>query len=191
MHSSIETRYPFLDEQVFDFLARNRSAHEDEGFGDKHSSACWASVICPSRSPGRKAMFRAPFDSFTRASASVCRATVQPESLRKTGYFDVEAVQHWRKAFTQMASVGRSASRRDGARRRPVHAALASQFIDASLADVSFEPAMDRADAMRSLSRYLVADKIRGKAKNSFSRGACSRGLTGRALARSKLRAKH
>ena len=48
-------------------------------------------------------MFRAPFDSFhiDKLPAFVDQL-FSPESLRRTGYFDVQAVGHWRKAFKEM-----------------------------------------------------------------------------------------
>src|SRR5207237_596066 len=54
----------------------------------------------------RKAMFRAPFDSFfDAAGASVppyVEQLLSEESLRRTGYFDVAAVQHWRERFRSL-----------------------------------------------------------------------------------------
>ena len=65
---------------------------------------------------------------------------LSPESLRRTGYFDPEAVIHWRKAYRRF---------RDGSLyRTSVELGLAAvtstqlwhqTFIDSSLADVPFE----------------------------------------------------
>jgi len=162
MHSSIETLIRFSTNKVFDFLP-DRSAHEDEGFGDSTSSACWPSVICPSRSlaPVRRCSALRSTAS-TRASRQRLSSNFQPESLRKTGYFDVEAVQHWRKAFTQMRVVGRSASPSRWARRRPVHASFGISSSSTRALPTCRSSRDGPGRRMRSLSRYLVADKIKG-----------------------------
>ena len=139
MHNSVETRYPFLDEEVFAFLARIDPRMKMKGFGDKHILRLLAERYLPKRIAWRrKAMFRAPFDSFhSERMPAFVEQLFSPESLRKTGYFDVEAVQHWRKAFKLM---------RPGATQRTsVEMGLAGvlstqlwhqMFIDGSLADV-------------------------------------------------------
>ncbi len=48
-------------------------------------------------------MFRAPFDSFHIAEPpAFVEQLFSPESLQRSGYFDAEAVRHWRKAFKEM-----------------------------------------------------------------------------------------
>lgn len=104
MHNSIETRYPFLDDDIFAFLARIDPRMKMKGFGDKHILRLLAERYLPKQIAWRrKAMFRAPFDSFhsDRPPAFV-EQLFSPESLRKSGYFDVESVLHWRKAFKDM-----------------------------------------------------------------------------------------
>ena len=45
-------------------------------------------------------MFRAPFDGFHLDSAPpFVDQLLSDESLKRTGYFDPAAVQHWRKAY--------------------------------------------------------------------------------------------
>jgi len=45
-------------------------------------------------------MFRAPFDSFhLEAAPPFVDQLLSPESLSRTGYFDVAAVTHWRKHY--------------------------------------------------------------------------------------------
>jgi asparagine synthase (glutamine-hydrolysing) len=147
MHSSVETRYPFLDEDVVAFLARIDPRMKMRGFGDKRILRLMAERYLPRETAWRKkAMFRAPFDSFhsDRPPAFV-EQLFSPESLRKTSYFDVEAVTHWRHAFKQM---------RHGTQRTSVEMGLAGVlstqlwhqlFIDSSLADVNIEK-MSRID---------------------------------------------
>ena len=108
MNSSVETRYPFLDEEVFAFLAKLDPRLKLRGLHDKyilrHVAARWLPREIAFR---RKAMFRAPFDSFHLEQAPpFVEQLLSDESLRKTGYFDVEAVRHWRTAFRQLWSRG-------------------------------------------------------------------------------------
>ncbi len=102
MNSSVETRYPFLDESVFRFLAKVPPAYKLRGlFRDKYLLRRVAERWLPhSIAQRRKAMFRAPFDSFhlDRVPAFV-EQLLSEESLRKTGYFNVESVRHWRRAY--------------------------------------------------------------------------------------------
>jgi asparagine synthase (glutamine-hydrolysing) len=101
MHSSVETRYPFLDEDVFAFLARLHPRWKMRGLRDKYILRLLGERYLPREIAWRrKAMFRAPLDSFlTRSSQPVPRFVDQllsEESLRKTGWFNVRAVQFWR-----------------------------------------------------------------------------------------------
>jgi asparagine synthase (glutamine-hydrolysing) len=99
MHSSVETRYPFLDEEVFAFLAPLHPRWKLHGFRDKHLLRELAGRWLPPEVARRpKAMFRAPFDSFHRVGAPLwVDQLLSPESLRKTGYFRPEAVEYWRR----------------------------------------------------------------------------------------------
>jgi asparagine synthase (glutamine-hydrolysing) len=101
MNSSVETRYPFLDEDVFNFLARLHPRWKMRGFKDKYLLRLVAERWLPKEIAWRrKAMFRAPFDSFHLEQAPpYVRQLVSEEALRKTGYFDPQAVAHWRKAY--------------------------------------------------------------------------------------------
>src|SRR4029079_2170880 len=65
MNSSVETRYPFLDEEVFDFLARLHPLWKMRGLQDKLILRYLAERWVPrSIAWRRKAMFRAPLDGF-------------------------------------------------------------------------------------------------------------------------------
>jgi asparagine synthase (glutamine-hydrolysing) len=104
MHSSVETRYPFLDEDVFDFLARLHPRWKLHGLQDKYILRVLADRWLPRTiSRRRKAMFMAPFDSFhLEPGLPFVEQLLSQESLSKTGYFEPEAVRHWRQAFRQM-----------------------------------------------------------------------------------------
>jgi asparagine synthase (glutamine-hydrolysing) len=139
MHSSVETRYPFLDEDVFAFLAGLAPRWKMKGFGDKHLLRLLAErYLPPSIAWRRKAMFRAPLDSFhIDKPPTFVEQLFSRESLRKTGYFDVEAVGHWRQAFKQM---GRHSAQRL-ALEMGLAGVLSTQlwhhlYIDASLAEL-------------------------------------------------------
>jgi asparagine synthase (glutamine-hydrolysing) len=101
MHSAVETRYPFLDEEVFAFLARLHPRWKLRGLQDKYLLRLLAERWLPRAIAWRpKAMFLAPFDSFHAAAApAFVDQLLSEESLRRTGYFEPAAVQHWRRAF--------------------------------------------------------------------------------------------
>jgi asparagine synthase (glutamine-hydrolysing) len=104
MHSSVEVRYPFLDEDVFDFLAKLHPRWKLRGFRDKHLLRLLAERWLPPSIYRRgKVIFRAPLDSFhIDPEPPFVGQLLSEESLRRTGYFDIAAVRHWRKAFRQM-----------------------------------------------------------------------------------------
>jgi asparagine synthase (glutamine-hydrolysing) len=104
MHSSVEVRYPFLDEDVFDFTAKLHPRWKLRGLRDKHLLRLLAERWLPREVARRqKVIFRAPLDSFhLDPEPPFVRQLLSEESLRRTGYFDVQAVHHWRKAFRQM-----------------------------------------------------------------------------------------
>ncbi len=138
MNSSVETRYPFLDEDVFAFLARLHPRWKLRGLRDKFILRHLAKRWIPKEIAWRpKAMFRAPFDGFHGALPNFVDQLLSPESLAKTGYFDADAVRHWRQHFRQL---------RGGAYARTMIemglvGVIATQlwhhtFIDGSLADM-------------------------------------------------------
>jgi asparagine synthase (glutamine-hydrolysing) len=139
MHSSVETRYPFLDEEVFAFFARLHPRWKLRGFRDKYVLRRLSERWIPRRIAWRpKAMFRAPFDSFhTDQAGGFVEQLLSDESLRKTGYFDPAAVHHWRKAFREFRA---NSSQRTSVEMGLV-GVLATQlwhhiYIDPSLADL-------------------------------------------------------
>lgn len=102
MHSSVEVRYPFLDEDVFDFLAKlDPDQWKLHRFRDKHLLRLLGERWLPSSIVNRrKVIFRAPLDSFhLDPEPEFVKQLVSEESLRRTGYFDVAEVTRWRKEF--------------------------------------------------------------------------------------------
>ena len=139
MHSSVEVRYPFLDEDVFAFTARLNPRWKMRGFRDKHLLRLVAERWLPPDVARRhKVIFRAPLDSFhIDPEPPFVAQLLSEESLRRTGYFDVAAVRHWRKAFRQM----RAGSLPRLSVEMGLAAVVATQlwhhlFIDGSLADL-------------------------------------------------------
>jgi asparagine synthase (glutamine-hydrolysing) len=104
MNSSVEVRYPFLDEDVFDFTASLHPRWKLRGFRDKHLLRLLAERWVPPQVYKRgKVIFRAPLDSFhMEPEPPFVGQLLSEESLRRTGYFDVESVRHWRKAFRNL-----------------------------------------------------------------------------------------
>lgn len=139
MHSSVEVRYPFLDEDVFDLTARIHPRWKLRGLRDKHLLRLvgerW---LPPEIARRRKVIFRAPLDSFHMdPEPPFITQLLSEESLRRTGYFDVTAVHHWRKAFRQM----RAGSLPRLSVEMGLAAVVATQlwhhlFIDSTLADL-------------------------------------------------------
>ena len=139
MHSSVEMRYPFLDEEVFNFTARLHPRWKLRGFRDKHLLRLVAERwVPPEIYRRRKVIFRAPLDSFHMdPEPKFVGELLSEESLRRTGYFDVTAVRHWRKAFRQW----RPGSLPRLSVEMGLAAVVATQlwhhtFIDGSLADL-------------------------------------------------------
>jgi asparagine synthase (glutamine-hydrolysing) len=103
MHSSVEVRYPFLDEEVFAFLAKLHPRWKLRGFRDKYLLRLLAQRWLPPAVFRRgKVIFRAPLDSFHVQSAPFVEQLLSKESLERTGYFDAAAVRKWRVAYRQM-----------------------------------------------------------------------------------------
>ncbi len=108
MNSSVETRYPFLDEEVCGFLTRVDPRWKLSGLKDKILLRRVAERWLPKEIAWRrKAMFRAPFDSFHLDNAPpFVEQLLSQESLQRTGYFDIAAVTHWRQHFRGLTRLG-------------------------------------------------------------------------------------
>jgi asparagine synthase (glutamine-hydrolysing) len=139
MHSSVETRYPFLDDDVIGFLSRLHPRWKLRGLTDKYVLRLLAERWLPKSIAWRKkAMFRAPMDAFHLENAPpFVDQLLSEEALRKTGYFDPAAVKLWRSRLM--------ATRSGSATRTAVEMGLvgvtATQlwhqtFVDQTLADV-------------------------------------------------------
>jgi asparagine synthase (glutamine-hydrolysing) len=104
MHSSVEVRYPFLDEEVSAFLAKLHPRWKLRGLRDKHLLRLLAERWVPEPVFNRKkVIFRAPLDSFhIDPEPPFVGQLLSEDSLKHTGYFDVEGVRHWRKAYKAM-----------------------------------------------------------------------------------------
>jgi asparagine synthase (glutamine-hydrolysing) len=139
MNNSVETRYPFLDEAVVAFVSKLDPNWKLRGFREKALLRRVAGRWLPKEIAWRrKGMFRAPLTSFhIEPAPAYVDQLLSPESLRRTGYFNPEAVTHWRQAYRHL---------RDGSLyRTSVELGLAAvtstqlwhqTFIDSSLADV-------------------------------------------------------
>ena len=139
MHSSVEVRYPFLDEEVFDFTAKLHPRWKLRGFRDKHLLRLLGERWLPPSVVNRqKVIFRAPLNIFhIENEPAFVRDLLSEESLRRTGYFDVRQVQHWRQQFRKM----RVGSLPRLSVEMGLVAVVATQlwhhlYIDASLADL-------------------------------------------------------
>jgi asparagine synthase (glutamine-hydrolysing) len=114
MHSSVETRYPFLDEDVIAFMAKLHPRWKLRGLlKDKYIERKVAERWLPKDVAHRKKlMFRAPMDSWANVGAGATDRWIDevltPESIEKTGYFDYEAVT---AARHKLARGGRSLGR--------------------------------------------------------------------------------
>jgi asparagine synthase (glutamine-hydrolysing) len=106
MASSVENRYPFLDEEVISFCAKLHPRWKLRGIRrDKHLLRLMAARWLPREITQRpKAMFRAPFtDPFSAQAPAYIQQLLSEESLKKTGYFASPAVQQAR----QLAQAGK------------------------------------------------------------------------------------
>jgi asparagine synthase (glutamine-hydrolysing) len=104
MHSSVEVRYPFLDEDVFALTVKLHPRWKLRGFHDKYLLRLLAERWIPKSIARRgKVIFRAPLDSFHMDPEPPFVAQLLSEdSLRRTGYFDVSEVARWRKGFREL-----------------------------------------------------------------------------------------
>jgi asparagine synthase (glutamine-hydrolysing) len=136
--SGIEPRYPFLDREVFDFLAPLAPQWKLCGLTDKYLERQLAKRWLPNLLvAGRKSLLHAPLDAFHRAKwPDWAEQLLSHNALEKTAYFDPRAVRYWRAAAHQM---------RGGFRRLFIGMGLVGvlstqlwhqQYFDPSLADL-------------------------------------------------------
>src|SRR5262249_26837870 len=121
------------------FLAQLHPRWKMRGLRDKYILRLLADRWLPREIAWRrKAMFRAPFDSFSWSNPPpFVDQLLSEESLRQTDYFDPQAVTYWRRAYEQM--------RRGSGQRTSIEMGLVGVvstqlwhqiFIDSSLADL-------------------------------------------------------
>lgn len=139
MHSSVEGRYPFLDEDLVAFLSKIHPDWKLRGLREKYLLRLLGERWLPKEMAWRKkGIFQAPFDIFfERESPAYLQQLISPESLRKTGYFDPAAVDWIRRNYRQ--------ARPRSMRRVPFEVTLSAVvstqlwhhlFIDGTLADL-------------------------------------------------------
>ncbi len=157
MHSSVETRYPFLDEEVSAFLARVTPRVKLRGLRDKYLLRLVAQRwLPPEIAWRRKAMFRAPFDSFhLDVAPAFVDQLLSEESIQRTGYFNYSAVAHWRQAFKSL----RAGSLKRTSIEMGLVAVLSTQlwhhtFIEGALADL---PSLAGINSWSTVRRSLSA----------------------------------
>jgi asparagine synthase (glutamine-hydrolysing) len=108
MHSSVETRYPFLDEDVIEFCAGIAPEYKIHGLTEKWILRQVAAKTLPPRIANRpKTMFRA---SLSKTFLGPDRPPwvdqlLSPESLHATGYFKPEAVARERRIQTNVPRI--------------------------------------------------------------------------------------
>jgi asparagine synthase (glutamine-hydrolysing) len=105
MHSSVEVRPPFLDEDLVDFCARLPARSKLRRLRDKFLLRRVAQRWLPPSIAWRaKGMFRAPNDAWYAPGAvpKWVDQLVSEESLRRTGYFDPQEVTQWRSAYRRI-----------------------------------------------------------------------------------------
>ena len=104
MVNSVETRYPFLDEEVIAFASRIHPRWKlRRRLKDKYLLRQAAARVLPDTVAQRpKGMFRAPMaETFLAKPPTFVRDLVSPESLARTGYFDAGAVARDCALFAQ------------------------------------------------------------------------------------------
>ncbi len=102
MRNSVETRYPFLDENVVDFCSSIHPRWKLRGLSqDKHILRSYASKILPEsiwQQP--KQMFRAPLGAtFFSGASTLTSQLLSEESLRRSGFFQPSAVRKARQSY--------------------------------------------------------------------------------------------
>ena len=137
--SDVEPRYPFLDREVFDFLAPLDPSWKLRRLEDKYLQRRLTDRwLPPTVTAGRKKLLHAPLDAYHRATPPAwAEQLLSEESLRRSGYFDPQAVAHWRAAIHPM---------RDGFRKLFIEMGLVGvlstqlwhqRFIDPTLAEIT------------------------------------------------------
>ena len=99
MHSSVETRYPFLDDDVIEFCSKIAPEYKLRGRTEKWILRQVAAKTLPAgdRQPAQDDVPLAVLEDLPRPGHPAwVDQLLSPESLRKTGYFDPEMVKRER-----------------------------------------------------------------------------------------------
>ncbi len=140
MNSSVETRYPFLDEDLIAFCAQLHPKYKLNRMREKYLLRRFARRILPKQAAMRaKKMFRAPmWGSFCGIVATeFVDQLLSPAALSDAGYFDLQSIARARAEYPRLHRLSpRRASLDMG-----LINVLATQlwhhtFIDGSLADL-------------------------------------------------------
>jgi asparagine synthase (glutamine-hydrolysing) len=102
--NSVDTRYPFLDEDFITFCSQLHPRWKLKGIRrDKHILRLLAARMLPAAISERpKAMFRAPFaNTFFAAPPAYAEQLLSEASLRATGFFDPVKVNLHRKQYRE------------------------------------------------------------------------------------------
>lgn len=105
MHSSVETRFPFLDEEIIQFCASIAPEYKLRGMTDKWLLRQLAARRLPAAVARRpKSMFRSKMSEifFGVHRPAWVDQLLSPESLQRAGYFSPQAVARERARLTGM-----------------------------------------------------------------------------------------
>ncbi len=108
MHNSVETRYPFLDDDVISFCASIAPEYKLRGMTEKWLLRQVAARRLPKKIANRpKTMFRSRFSGtfLGKHRPAWVDQLLSPESLAKTGYFDPQAVAKQRAIQVRMPRI--------------------------------------------------------------------------------------
>ena len=108
MNASVETRYPFLDDDVINFCAGLAPEYKLRGRTEKWLLRQVAARVLPPKIANRpKTMFRADMSGtfLGPERPAWVDQLLSPESLRKTGYFDPEGVARQRAWQTRIPRI--------------------------------------------------------------------------------------
>jgi asparagine synthase (glutamine-hydrolysing) len=108
MHSSVEARYPFLDDDLISFCASIAPEYKLHGMTDKWLLRQVAAKTLPAQIANRrKTMFRASLSgTFLGPDRPAwVDQLLSPESLRASGYFDPAGVAHQRALQTRLPAI--------------------------------------------------------------------------------------
>lgn len=106
MHSGVETRYPFLDEDFIDLVSTLSPSYKLRGFRDKWLLRQIAAAELPTElADPPKQMFKARALCELHPQPRWIDQLLSPPSLRKTGYFSVDRVRRERALQALLPSV--------------------------------------------------------------------------------------